>query len=61
MISSSTLVTLRRRVADKICKDPIFLKEVLGLAIEAGAIKHADILEAEDVRKILQAPQRTTP
>ena len=58
MISAKTLVTLRRRVVDKVCKDPIFLKDVLGVAIETGAIKHTDLLEAEDVQSILQAPER---
>ena len=58
MISSSTFITLRRRTVDKINKDQKFRNEVIGLAIEVGAIKHEDLLETEDVKLILQAPER---
>ncbi len=54
MISSTTLITLRRRIVDKVCKDPIFMKEVLAIAIEAGAIKTNDLLTTTEVKEILQ-------
>ena len=54
MISATILTTLRRRIVDKVCKDPIFMKEVLGLAIEAGAIKTADLLTTGEVKELLQ-------
>lgn len=53
-ISTDVLNTLRRRTTDKMCKDKDFLKEVLGVAIESGAIKTNDILSIADIKAILQ-------
>jgi len=54
MISSTTLTTLRRRVVDKVCKDPIFLKDVLVVALETGAIKTADLLTTSEIKRLLK-------
>jgi hypothetical protein len=56
MITKDTKKTLRRRITDKLCKDEKFLNEMIGAAIEIGGIKHTDILNTKDIRKILGLP-----
>lgn len=53
MINTEVKVTLRRRIADKLCKDEGFLDTMIGVAIEEGAIKHSDILTHQDTVKLL--------
>jgi len=48
------MTTIRRRITDKLCKDPSFLAVVAGVAIEEGAIKHADLLTSSETKKLLQ-------
>ncbi len=53
MLPENKTTTLRRRTVDKMCKNPNFLKQVLGLAIEQGAINYSDIITAEEAKTIL--------
>ncbi len=56
MINTDKMITIRRRITDKLCKDSTFLAQVAGLAIEEGAIKHTDILNTTEIFTILDAP-----
>lgn len=57
MEQKDKLITLRRRINDKMCKNPEFLKSVVSFTIEEGAIKHTDILTTEEIKEILNAPK----
>jgi len=46
-ITSDTITTLRRRVVDKLCKDNLFLVDVIGYAIRKGKIQSQDVLTEE--------------
>jgi len=54
--NNDTMSVLRRRITDKMCKDPDFLHSVTGLAIEEGAIKYTDVLDVKQVTVLLGAP-----
>ncbi len=56
MLTTNKMITIRRRITDKLCKDDTFLSSVAGLAIEEGAIKHTDILDTSEIRTLLNAP-----
>jgi len=56
MINTDKMITLRRRITDKLCKNGDFLVSVAGLAIEEGAIKHTDILDYTEVKELLDTP-----
>jgi hypothetical protein len=43
-VTGETITTLRRRVVDKLCKDNLFLVDVIGYAIRKGKIQYQDIL-----------------
>ncbi len=43
-LSKATMITLRRRIYDKICKNPEILKEVISLFIGKGWIKFTDLV-----------------
>lgn len=51
--------TIRRRITDKMCKNPEFLKSIVGFTIEEGLIKHSDLLTTDEIREILNAPKST--
>ena len=56
IINATTKTTLRRRVVDKMCKDPEFLNTVIGVALEEGAIKSTDILSIKETNQLLGVP-----
>lgn len=43
-INKEQVTTLRRKVTDKMCKDPRFCLAVIAAALRIGGIKHNDIL-----------------
>lgn len=53
MLATEVKTTLRRRIADKLCKDEGFLDTMISVAIEEGAIKHRDLLSHKDTVKLL--------
>lgn len=44
---------LRRRAADRMCKDTGFCIDVIRLALQAGQIKHHDVIAESELRIIL--------
>lgn len=56
MIDKNTMVTIRRRIADKMCKSDDFLMEMAAAAVEVGGIKTMDILTVKQAKEILGIP-----
>ena len=56
MINHETKTTLRRRIADKMCKDSEFLNTMISVALEEGAIKTVDLLSTKDTKELLGIP-----
>lgn len=54
MTTPDKMITIRRRITDKLCKDQNFLAVVAGVAIEEGVIKHSDLLSAGETKKLLR-------
>ena len=52
IISSEVVLTLRRRLVDKLCKDNFFAIVMIGFAMRKGKIRYNDLM-SEDEAKIL--------
>ena len=60
IVTADQLVTLRRRVVDKLCKDNFFSINVISYALRKGKINYKDIL-TEDEADIIKATGKPFP
>lgn len=59
-ITGDKIVTLRRRVVDKLCKDNFFAISVISYALRKGKINYKDIL-TEDEADVIKASGKPFP
>lgn len=52
-LNTEQITTLRRRVADKMCKNKNFCLSIIQLALQQGAVKHHDIMAHEELNNVL--------
>ena len=60
IVTADQLVTLRRRVVDKLCKDNFFSINVISYALRKGKINYKDI-RTEDEADIIKATGKPFP
>ena len=60
IVTADQLITLRRRVVDKLCKDNFFAMNVISYALRKGKINYKDILTEEEV-DVIKATGKSFP
>ena len=53
-VTSEVIVTLRRRLVDKICKDNFFAINLIGFAMRKGKIRYNDLMTEEEAKLLTQ-------
>ena len=53
-VTSEVIVTLRRRLVDKICKDNFFAIILIGFAMRKGKIRYNDLMTEEEAKLLTQ-------
>lgn len=50
VVTSENILTLRRRLVDKLCKDNLFAITVIGFAMRKGKIRYNDLMTEEEAK-----------
>lgn len=54
MITAETILTLRRRLVDSLCKDNFFALDVIGYAIRENKLRYHDLVTEEGAELLTQ-------
>lgn len=53
-VTSEVIITLRRRLVDKICKDNFFALNLIGFAMRKGKIRYNDLMTEDEAKLLTQ-------
>lgn len=54
-VTGEVLLTLRRRLIDKLCKDTFFSLTVIGFAMRKGKVRYNDLMTEEEAKLLMQS------